>query len=165
METKEILCEVCGNWHEWPECKAKQASRLWAHLFAYTSVAILGITGAGMAGERPWHLMTTTLDGHVSLSSSAEGRVLDLTRSQCEFMWARALGLPATPEEQKAADERYKRTHPICPPEKSSKEEWKTWQDTHPLAVGCDDADGHGSQAWGMTYSSMGNIANAECFQ
>jgi hypothetical protein len=23
MEAKEILCPVCGEWHEWPRCKPK----------------------------------------------------------------------------------------------------------------------------------------------
>ena len=46
-----------------------------------------------------WHLLTVTHGGTFSL-------LKDLTKRECDFIRARALGLPATEEEQKAEDER-----------------------------------------------------------
>lgn len=81
-------------------------------------------------------------------------------------MRARLLGLPATAEEEETERRAYIESHPVCPKDKATKEEWEDWQKHHMSAQGCVSADGNGSTSWGGGHMlSNSDIRSAECFQ
>lgn len=114
----------------------------------------------GVTDGHDWHLLTVSYGGTVSLLKG-------LTKQECEYSRARALGLPATPEEEQADAERYKNGHPACPARSATKEEWATWQAEHMTAQGCNYADGSSESVdWGGGHAIFGgDIKSAECFQ
>lgn len=123
--------------------------------------AMATLIETAIAQDTSWHLLSTSYGGTVSL-------VKNLTRSECDFMRARLLGMPATVEEEEEEAERraYIESHPVCPKDKATKEEWEDWQKHHMSAQGCVSADGNGSTSWGggrMLNNS--DIKSAECFQ
>jgi hypothetical protein len=118
--------------------------------------------------DRSWHLLQRQVDGLIR--SVTHG----LTKHECEFAAARAMGEPATDEEKaaakKASDERVAR-------EKAEEDRWNA---DHP---GCnryypskDDPKGKcdglsypslftGGGMWSSTVTMPTNISSAECFQ
>ena len=88
--------------------------------------------------DHSWHLLTQTYGGTVTL-------LKDLTKHECEFVRARALGLPATPEEEEA-----KRNAAL-------KAEWEERKAKHPLGLLGAPSSGH--------LITNNDIKSAECFQ
>lgn len=105
-----------------------------------------------------WHLLTKSQGGSVSILHG-------LSESACRFARNRLLGLPATPEEERAQAEYYQRLNPPCP-DKMEKADWDAWRKLNPGATGCRTKDG-GSWGWGTTSRSVSpsDILSAECFQ
>jgi len=124
---------------------------------------LAGAANAQTTDDRSWHLMQKRMDGSVVV----EGLSATMTKHECEFARARAMGLPATVEEERAQrtanEELYFQK---CPPNGASNEDWKKWQEQHPFAQGCANADGNGGASWGggRIYSPT-DIFSAECFQ
>jgi len=125
-----------------------------------------GQTAACVCGsetqDRSWHVLVTTYGGKVTLLKG-------LTKHEAEYTRNHLLGLPATPEEQNAADERRKLEWPDCPSDSATKDERSKWDALHPLAAGCihHAADGSidGSTGWTATSVSDSDVKSAEVFQ
>lgn len=112
------------------------------------------------ANEHSWHLLTQTERGMISL-------LKDLTRHECEFARARALGLPATDEEKATANRQIEveqREH------EQRRAEWlKSHSECNPsdphklLPFPCSE-DPYFSRSY-VRMVSPNDIKSAECFQ
>ena len=89
--------------------------------------------------DHSWHLLTQTYGGTVTL-------LKDLTKHECEFVRARALGLPATPEEEEEA----KRNAAL---KAEREEQWAK----HPLGPLGGPSSGH--------LITNNDVKSAECFR
>jgi hypothetical protein len=78
---------------------------------------VLLTTTASAQEDRSWHFLSQTYGGTISL-------LKDLTKHECDFLYARAYHNPATDEEKAAAEllkqrqkeerDRYEAAHPEC---------------------------------------------------
>jgi hypothetical protein len=122
---------------------------------------VLGVCSCAQAEETAnWHLMTKTHKGTISLLHGLE-------KKTCEFARHRALGQPAT-EEEEAREKEYREIAygQPCPLKDADEKEWKEWMKQHPGAYGCFSADLGGSISWGPNrYTSDSDVETAECFQ
>jgi len=117
--------------------------------------------GPGMATTtinepRTWHLLTQSYGGTVSL-------IRDLTKHECEYARARALGLPATPEEQAARDE-FAQTQAERGKEWCAKSLTERQRSYGGYDIMCSD-DGRYSGYMTSGSVSPGDITRAECFE
>lgn len=125
------------------------------------SILLILVATATHAEDHNWHVMSTSVGGKVSLISH-------LTHKEALFMRARLLGLPATPEEEKAEEQRLLAANPPCPHQddviKTTDAEWKSWEVAHPFATGCTFKDG--VLSWGGGHMvTDGDIKSVEVFQ
>lgn len=120
---------------------------------------VFGLYSCAQAEETAnWHLMTKTHKGTISLLHGLE-------KKTCEFARHRALGQPATEEEEGREEEYRKAVYGgKCPPKDANQDDWNAWQKQHPTAQGCTTE--HGAMSWGPgRYASDSDIETAECFQ
>ncbi len=78
---------------------------------------LLLVASASAQEERSWHFLSQTYGGQISL-------LRDLTKHECDFLYARAYHNPATEEEKRGAEimaqrrreenEKYRAEHPEC---------------------------------------------------
>ncbi len=125
------------------------------------AIALLVSESAGAQAQEPrtWHLLTISEGGTVSL-------LKDLTKHQCEFSRARALGLPAT-DEEKAAEKKRREALSLAAKnacEGAKKVGWDVKM-VGGLQVTCQNGEVNSYLTGGTTVISSGHIRSAECFE
>lgn len=173
--------EMEGGYHHYPEidfctkeygwvCSAEDVYRLEESVSGTVPYGTTEMTTLPQPESIPrdYHLLTVSYGGAVSL-------IKGLSEKECKFSRARLLGLPATPEEEKAkneADEKASRDYweqimPACPA--ATDDPWRVaWLSSHPIAQGCIEPDGTQIE-WGegahVHAPEQGDIKSAECFE
>jgi hypothetical protein len=105
-------------------------------------VMLLTITTATAQEDRSWHFLSQTYGGTISL-------LKDLTKHECDFLYARAYHQPTTDEEKEAAELLRQR-------QKVAKD--KCFATPGIVSIECS----YSPQAYMVT---SGDIKSAECFQ